>query len=98
MFDVPWLGFARTAELVEGLTLEEYEATRRELLARWWQTLVRARAAKRLDRRGRERLVASSYLLLQTGWEPDRMTPAIARNALGDDLFRLLYEREPGDD
>ena len=98
MFDLPWLGFTRTAELVEGLTLDEYEATRRELLARWWQTLARARATKRLDRSGRERLVASSYLLLQTGWEPDRITPAIARNALGDDLFRLLYEREPGDD
>ena len=92
MFDLPWLGFAQTAALVDGLTLAEYEVTRHRLLARWWDVLARARAARRLDPGGRERLIASSYLLLHTGWEPDRITPVVARAILGDALFALLYE------
>ena len=37
MFDVPWLGFRGTAEIVEGLTPDEYEQNRTSnLLARWW--------------------------------------------------------------
>jgi hypothetical protein len=93
MFDLPWLGYAGTADLVGGLTLDEYETIRRELLARWWSLLNRARLTRRAG--CRERLVASSYLLLQTGWEPDRITPAIARNVLGDDLVALLFNSSP---
>ena len=91
MFDAPWLGFRGTAEIVEGLTSREYETNRTALLARWWETLQRARRAGKIDPSGYERQVASSYLLLKTGWEPDRITPAIARNELTDEIHDLIY-------
>ena len=91
MFDVPWLGFRGTAELVEGLSHEEYEANRTALLARWWEALTRARKTGILDPGGYERQVASSYLLLKTGWEPDRITPVISRNELTDEIHEMIY-------
>ncbi|MBV8601999.1 MAG: DUF721 domain-containing protein [Candidatus Eremiobacteraeota bacterium] len=91
MFDAPWLGFAGTAELVAELTRREYEANRGVLLGRWWETLQRAATAGKLGSDGYERQIASSYLLLRTGWEPERITPAIARNELGDKLYELIY-------
>jgi hypothetical protein len=93
MFDVPWLGYSGVAELVEGLTEDEYEANRRALLARWWEALERVRKTGKVSRNGRERQIASSYLLLRTGWEPERITPLIARNQLGDEIYNLLFEQ-----
>jgi hypothetical protein len=92
MYDAPWLGYGGTAELIETLTVEEYERIRHALLERWWALLSRAKAAGRVSDDGRERRIASSYVLLQTGWEPQRITPAVVRNILGDDLMTLLYE------
>jgi hypothetical protein len=91
MFDVPWLGFEGTAELVEGLTREEYESNRDALLSRWWEALRRAGKMGRLSQGGHERNIASSYLLMKTRWAPDRITPAIARNELGDEIYSLIY-------
>lgn len=93
MFDVPWLGFSGISQLIEGLSLEEYETNRSALLARWWETLEGARRTGKLSRDGLERKIASSFLLLQTGWEPERVTPVIARNALGPELYELIYEK-----
>jgi len=88
MYDAPWLGFAGMRALVDGLSATEYEAWRHALLARWWEMLTRARWAKRAT--ALERRVASSYVLLQSGLEPDRVTPAVVRNLLGDELAALL--------
>jgi hypothetical protein len=93
MFDVPWLGFQGISELVEGLSRDEYESNRAALLARWWETLERVRKTGKVSANHRERQIASSYLLLLTGWEPDRITPVIARNNLGDEIYDLLFER-----
>ena len=93
MFDVPWLGYSGIAELVDGLSRDEYEANRNALLARWWDALERVRKTGKLSPDGRERQIASSYLLLRTGWEPERVTPAIARSQLGDELYGLIYEK-----
>lgn len=92
MFDVPWLGYDGIAEVVEDLSRDEYEANRTALLARWWEALERVRRTGKLSRDGRERQIASSYLLLRTGWEPERITPVIARSQLGDELYDLIYE------
>ena len=35
--------------------------------------------------------MASSYLLLKTGWEPERITPTIVRNELTDEIHDLIY-------
>ena len=92
MFDVPWLGYSGTAEVVERLGREEYEANRTALLARWWEALEKVRKTGKVSSDGRERQIASSYLLLKTLWEPERVTPVIARNELGQELYNLLFE------
>ena len=91
MYDAPWLGYGGTAALIEMLTVEEYERIRHALLERWWTLLLRVKADGRVSTDGRERRIASSYVLLHTGWEPQRITPAVVRNILGDDLMTFLY-------
>jgi hypothetical protein len=94
IFEAPWLGYAGTAALVGGLTHREYESLRTRLLTRWWETLARARASKRLSRDGRERLIASSYVLLKSKLPPEAIEPATVRNVLGDELNELIYGTE----
>lgn len=94
LFEAPWLGYAGTEKLVERLHREEYESIRRRLLARWWEMLSRALATKHLSRDDRERLIASSYVILKSGLPPERLVPATVRNVLGDELHDLLYETE----
>jgi len=91
LFEAPWLGYTGTAQLIAGLSPADYEAIRRRLLARWWETLVRARAAKRLSRDGRERTIASSYVVLKSRLAPEVIDPATVRNVLGDELNDLIY-------
>lgn len=94
MFEAPWLGYTGTAELVDGLTPAEYDATRNRLLSRWWEALTRAREAKRLSRDGRERTIASSYVVLKSKLPPEAIDPATLRNVLGDELNELLFGTE----
>jgi hypothetical protein len=89
--EAPWLGYAGTAALVSGLAREEYERVRSLMLAHWWTMLVRARQAKRLSSDGRERLAASSYVLLRSNLSPEEIMPATIRSILGDELNDLLY-------
>jgi len=91
LFEAPWLGYSGTSALVSGLQEAEYEEIRTELLRRWWRMLAQARAAKRLSRDGRERAVASSYVLLQSKIPPEEIMPATVRSILGDELHDLLY-------
>lgn len=91
LFEAPWLGFDGTSALIDGLQREEYQAIRAALLRRWWGILERARAAGRLSREGRERLVASSYVILRSKLSPEAIMPETVRNVLGDELHELLY-------
>ena len=58
LFEAPWLGYAGTAESVDGLTWRDYQSVRARLLTRWWETLgageslqtVIARRSRALDR------------------------------------------------
>jgi len=95
LFEAPWLGFAGTAALVDGLSEKEYERIRSRLLKRWWGMLERARVAGQLSRNGRERQVASSYVLLRSKIPPEEIIPATVRNVLGDELHELLYANSP---
>ena len=94
LYEAPWLGYAGTAELIEGLHRDEYDAIRLRLLVRWWDRLTRARYHGKLSRDGAERLIASSYVLLKSELPPERLTPAIVRNVLGDDVHDLLYSND----
>lgn len=91
MFDAPWLGFEGTAALIEGLTRHEFARIRKRVLQGWWEMLVRAQRRKQVSADARERLIASSYVLLKTGFEPDEITTVIVRNLLGSELHALLY-------
>ena len=91
LYEAPWLGYAGTAAVVEGLTRDEYERERREALARWSTTLARVKQSGQLAPDLRERRIASSYVILHTGRAPEDITPAIVRNLLGDELHALLY-------
>jgi len=91
LFEAPWLGFAGIAALVEGLTERDYRVVRLKVLRRWWETLTRAERAGRLSPNGRERLIASSYVILKSGLDPERIVPAVVRNLLGDALHDLIY-------
>lgn len=91
LFEAPWLGCAGTIALIDGLQGKEYERIRNEVLAHWWRVLAQARARKRLSRDGRERLIASSYVLLQSKLPPGEILPATVRSILGDELHDLLY-------
>lgn len=92
LFEVPWLGFVGIAALVDGLGREEYETIRGQLLARWWERLARAGRNGRLSADRHERLIASSYVIVKSGFEPEEIAPATMRNVLGDEIFELLYE------
>ncbi len=96
LFDAPWLGFSGTAALVNGLQAEEYERIRSRLLKRWWTMLEQMRAAGHPSRDNRERLVASSYVLLRSKLPPEAILPATVRNVLGDELAELLYGERKG--
>lgn len=94
LFEAPWLEFAGIADLVDNLGKLEYESVRRRLLARWWDTLARAQRAGRLSRDGRERAIASSYVILKSGLAPERIAPATVRAVLGDAVCDLIYGTE----
>ena len=94
LFEAPWLGYDAIAELVDGLDRREYASIRATLLSRWWEALSKAAAAKRLSRDGRERSIASSYLLLKSGLPPEDVRPATVRSVLGDELHDFIYGTE----
>jgi hypothetical protein len=91
LFEAPWLGYAGIAALVTKLPEREYESIRHRVLARWWETLSRATRLGTLSKSGRERLIASSYVILKSGLDPEDISPAVVRNLLGDDLHDLIY-------
>jgi len=94
LFEVPFLGYAGIADHVENLTRHEYESVRGKLLARWWDSLTQLRRSGRARVGRRERDIASSYVLLKTGLDPERIAPAVVRDLLGDDLYAIFYGNE----
>ncbi|HKU68640.1 MAG TPA: DUF721 domain-containing protein [Candidatus Baltobacteraceae bacterium] len=94
LFEAPWLGYAGIAPLVRGLQRTEYEAVRLTLLRRWKDTLERIRRSARPRVTMRDRSIASSYVLLKSELEPDRIAPAVVRDLLGDELHEIFYGNE----
>jgi len=94
LFEVPFLGYSGIAEHVENLSRSEYETVRGKLLARWWDALTQLRRSGRKRVVRRERDIASSYVLLKTGLDPERIAPAVVRDLLGDDLYAIFYGSE----
>ena len=98
LFEAPWLGSEEVLALVDGLTAEMYDTSRRQLLRAWWDELWRANKLHKLRQpldRVRLRKLASSFVLLQTQIDPNRleMDSAVRKNALGE-LFEFVKEIE----
>lgn len=91
LFEAPWLGYAGIAPLVPQLSRQEYEAVRGVLLRRWKDTLERIRRSVRPRVTTRDRSIASSYVLLKSELDPDKLAPAVVRDLLGDELHELFY-------
>jgi len=87
----PWLGVEDLRQQMPELGAAEFEGARRALLQRWWVVLERCRRSGKVSGSRLERQVASSYVLLQSRLSPDRVTPAIVRNLLGDELEAMLW-------
>lgn len=94
LFEAPWLGYAGIAPVVPGLGRQEYEAVRTALLRRWKDTLERIRRSVRPRVTARDRSIASSYVLLKSELDPDKIAPAVVRDLLGDELHDIFYGSE----
>lgn len=94
LFEAPWLGYAGIAPLVQGLTRGQFEAIRLALLRRWKDSLERIRRSVRPRITMRDRSIASSYVLLKSELEPDKIAPAVVRDLLGDELHEIFYGNE----
>jgi hypothetical protein len=99
MFDAPWLPPREVLETLPGLDASAYDAIRRKLLRSWWDEMTLARKRAALPRpiapdRARLRKIASSYVLLETKLDPNRLEldSPVRRNALGDlyDFIRTV--------
>ena len=100
LFDAPWLPAEAVFEQIPGLTPERYDGIRRRLLRAWVDELRLARkrsAAKAPIDASRIRKLASSYVLLETRIDPNRLEldSPVRRNALGD-LYSFIREVETG--
>lgn len=91
LFDVPWIGYDGAAALIEHLTPQEYGSVRRQLLSRWWDALARVRRTGGRTLTTRDRMIASSYVLLKSELDPEQIAPAVVRDLLGDELHEIFY-------
>jgi hypothetical protein len=105
LFDAPWLRPQDVLDTLPGLAAERYDVIRRRLLRNWWDEMALARKRAGLPRpiapdRVRLRKIASSYVLLETKLDPNRleMDSPVRRNALGElyDFIRSVEEDAHG--
>jgi len=102
LYEAPWLAAEDVIAMVAGLDVNAYDAIRRRLLRNWWDELALARKRYALPvrvppDRARLRKIASSYVLLETKIDPNRleMDSPVRRNALGD-LYDFIRDVESG--
>jgi Dna[CI] antecedent, DciA len=98
LYEAPWLDPEAVITQVDGLTAESYDRIRRRLLRAWIDELRLARkryAVKAPIDVVRIRKLASSYVLLETRIDPNRLEldSPVRKNALGD-LFAFIREVE----
>ncbi len=91
LFEVPFLGYSGISDHVENLSRDEYERVRSKLLARWWDALMQLRRSGRKRVSRRERDIVSSYVLLKTRLDPEKIAPAVVRDLLGEELYNIFY-------
>ncbi|GAC1408319.1 MAG: hypothetical protein NVSMB64_16410 [Candidatus Velthaea sp.] len=102
LYDAPWLAPEQVIATLPQLDAGAYDGIRRLLLRTWWDEMAldrkrHARPRAPAPDRARLRKIASSYVLLETKIDPNRleMDSPVRRNALGD-LFEFIREVESG--
>jgi len=102
LYEAPWLRPEDVMTAVPDLDAAAYDAIRRRLLRAWWDEMALARKRASLPKpvapdRARLRKIASSYVLLETKIDPNRleMDSPVRRNALGD-LYDFVRSVETG--
>jgi hypothetical protein len=102
LFDAPWLRPQDVLDMLPELDAAAYDAIRRKLLRSWWDEMTLARKRASLPRpiqpdRVRLRKIASSYVLLETKLDPNRLEldSPIRSNALGE-LYEFIRTVERG--
>jgi Dna[CI] antecedent, DciA len=102
LYEAPWLRPEDVMTAVPELDAGAYDAIRRRLLRAWWDEMALARKRASLPKpvapdRARLRKIASSYVLLETKIDPNRleMDSPVRRNALGD-LYDFIRSVETG--
>jgi len=98
LYEAPWLTPEEILAAIEGLSADAYDTIRRRLLRSWWDELRRAQTLHKLRQpvdRVRLRKLASSFVLLETRIDPNRleMDSAVRMNALGE-LYDFVREIE----
>ncbi len=91
LYEAPWLGYSGISELVGYISERDFAAVRRRVLSGWWDRLTRAARNGTVSPDNRERFLASSYVLLKSGLEPEHISPAVVRNLLGDEIHNLIF-------
>ncbi|MFN2449051.1 MAG: DciA family protein [Candidatus Baltobacteraceae bacterium] len=91
LFQAPWLGYAGIAPLVDDLRPHDYQLIRSHVLRRWKDALDRVRRSGGRAFSVRDRMIASSYVLLKSELDPERIAPAVVRDLLGDELHDIFY-------
>ncbi len=91
LFEVPFLGYSGISDHIENLSRDEYERIRAKLLARWWDALMQLQRSGRKRVSRRERDIVSSYVLLKTRLDPEKIAPAVVRDLLGEELYNIFY-------
>jgi hypothetical protein len=67
---------------------------RLRLLRRWNDVLERVRRTRGAHLTTRDRMIASSYVLLKSQLDPERIAPAVVRDLLGEELHDIFYGSE----
>ncbi|GAC1498848.1 MAG: hypothetical protein NVS1B14_02030 [Vulcanimicrobiaceae bacterium] len=91
LYEAPWLGYSGISDLVGYISERDFAAVRRRILSGWWDRLTRAARNGTVSPDKRERFLASSYVLLKSGLEPEHISPAVVRNLLGDEIHNLIF-------
>jgi hypothetical protein len=93
LMQAPWLSLGALCEFLPGISATAYERTRQRLLARWQFELT---AAERRLRRGspsaEDRVVAWSFVMLQSGLAQHDIGRAVVTDILGTHWTAVLFD------
>ncbi len=96
LMQAPWLSHADVRRALPRTTVTAYERARQRLLARWQSEIDAAgRRLRRAAVTAEDRVVAWSYLMLQSGLTQRDIGRAVVTDVLGRDWTNVLFGEAP---